>query len=222
MVYNPAYDTMIKDDLNILNSVINWKGIFININRRNERQRLSAEISNYIAQVLQRSFQENKSKFKYLENLIINNDSPKEKYEILLKFKLSTDKTEEIYVNLLPTNKLRKSAPFIGSINKYIDRLQKSHIYDMIFLIEYKSEKNKEPTDYKMRCIFTKDIKKISLYKNWQLQVNLQRISCTENRNPQDFINDLILLLKKMKNETVKKIENDCQSKTNILRSLTI
>lgn len=74
------------------------------------------------------------------------------------------DHGSNIYVDLLPTNVLKRLAPYIGSVNKYIDRLKAGYVYDMIFLIRYEAEKGEGSVIYDMGSISIKDVGKMSLY----------------------------------------------------------
>lgn len=219
MKYDVKNDTAIMNDINVLKSYIDLGNIFIDITQRNKRQRIGPDISQCISKILKKAFKEHKPSYNCIKDLTINNKSPKEPYEILLNVELDGE-LSDVYVNLLPTNKLKHSSPFIGSINKYINRLKSGHIYDMIFFIKYESEKDKEPSNYDINYVFVKDINKISLYKNWQLQVNIQTLGYTKNTTPQKFITILSGLLDKLGVDVTQKITQDCKDKKNELSLL--
>lgn len=141
MNYDISNDDAVMNDINMLKSHIDLRKIFIDVRQRNRRQRIGGEITRCVSNVLKRVFDEYKSACKCIKAIKINNCSPREPYEILLEVEL--DDSSNIYVNLLPTNSLKRSAPYIGSINKYISRLKSGYVYDMIFLLSMKRIKEK-------------------------------------------------------------------------------
>lgn len=142
MNYDISNDDAVMNDINTLKSHIDLRKIFIDVRQRNRRQRIGGEITRCVSNVLKRVFDEYKSACKCIKAIKINNCSPREPYEILLEVELD-DSSSNIYVNLLPTNSLKRSAPYIGSINKYISRLKSGYVYDMIFLLSMKRIKEK-------------------------------------------------------------------------------
>lgn len=219
MNYSTANDDAIMNDINMLKSHIDLRKIFIDVRQRNKRQRIGGEIARCISKVLKRVFDEYKSSCKCLKKLKINNRSPREPYEILLETELK-DHGGNIYVNLLPTNVLKRSAPYIGSVNKYIDRLKAGYVYDMIFFIKYEAEKGEEPVICDIDCVFIKDVGKMSLYQNWQLQTNMQTFACVPHTEPADFVKKLNRLLDRLEIDIVDRIQKKCRNKKRELRKL--
>ncbi|OLA79847.1 MAG: hypothetical protein BHW58_09960 [Azospirillum sp. 51_20] len=212
MNYDISNDDAVMNDINMLKSHIDLRKIFIDVRQRNRRQRIGGEITRCVSNVLKRVFDEYKSACKCIKAIKINNCSPREPYEILLEVELD-DSSSNIYVNLLPTNSLKRSAPYIGSINKYINRLKSGYVYDMIFFIKYEADKGEEPVICDINYVFVKDIKKISLYQNWQLQTNMQTFACVPHTKPADFVKKLERLLDRLEINIVNKIQKKCRSK---------
>ena len=115
MNYDISNDDAVMNDINMLKSHIDLRKIFIDVRQRNRRQRIGGEITRCVSNVLKRVFDEYKSACKCIKAIKINNCSPREPYEILLEVELD-DSSSNIYVNLLPTNSLKRSAPYILSL----------------------------------------------------------------------------------------------------------
>ena len=72
----------------------------------------------------------------------------------------------------------------MGTIRKYIDRLEQNKFYDLYFIVLYESEVDKLPIFKEIKHHFVKDINNFTLYNNWQLQINVNSIKTTYGKNP--------------------------------------
>ena len=185
-------------------------------------QRLSQEIETYIKNVIKISFEQNVHKLSYLKKIEENNGSTKAPYELLFIFTVD-NVIYDVYADFKPINILKNStAPFMGSIHKYISRLKDKKYYDVFLIVEYESEVNKLPVLKNINLEFVKDITNFSLYNNWQLQLSIKNTKINYGRLPECFKNDLIKLLEKMKTNTVNQIISRCDENIKLLKDMNI
>ena len=189
--------TKIKADMELLISLIatNEK-INIGISQKTPEERISQQIEAYTNNKIREVFKYNKLKFKYLKSIQNNNGSTKAPYELLLLFEFFSNLKKEVYLDLKPINIIKKhSAPFMGTINKYLPRLFNNDFYDLYLVVKYESEVNKLPELKNINLHFVKDISNFTLYKNWQLQITIGKINEKFGTNPKEYGNTLKKLL---------------------------
>lgn len=212
----------IKEDIDLLLCFIKTGIINSGFAQRVEEQRLSQEIETYIKYEINSTFENKKFEFKYLARIDENNGSTKAPYELLFVFEIDNI-DYDVYVDFKPINILKEqTSPFMGSINKYIQRLQENKFYDIFLIVEYESEVNKLPMLKKIKLEFVKDIKNYSLYNNWQLQLSIKSTKVEFGRHPNKFKEDLIKLLNEMKTTTLNKIERKCDDNINVLNNIEL
>ena len=174
MSYDINIQKKIKHDIDIILSSIDNGIINRGFAQKVKEQRLSQEIETYIKERIKDVFNGNKSKLKYLSAIKENNGSTKAPYELLFEFFVD-GKEYNVYVDFKPINTLASNtAPFMGSINKYIERLKGNNFYDVFMIVNYKSEVNKLPELVNIDLEFVKDITNFTLYNNWQLQLTIK------------------------------------------------
>lgn len=211
MKFNKEIQDKISEDINIILKMIPYGIINSGFAQKVPEQRMSQEIETYVKNIITATFEAQSSKCNYLVGIEGNNGSSKAPYELLFLFRINGI-SFEVFVDFKPINVLKEStAPFMGSINKYIDRLEGKNFYDVFMIVEYESEVDKLPKLNGINLEFVKDITNYSLYNNWQLQLSIKNTQITYGREPKLFQKDLIQLLQNMKTDTVKKIISRCE-----------
>ena len=201
---------IIKNEIEKLLNYIFYGVVNTGFAQRVEEQRISQEIETYSKTLIIKEFKSNKKEFIYLKEIKENNGSTKAPYELLLNFEIENI-VYDVFVDFKPINILKKStAPYMGSINKYISRINDSKFYDVFLIVRYESKVDTLPVLKSIDIDFVKDITNYSLYNNWQLQLTIHTAQIKYGRNPVEFKKDLINLLENMKTKTVKNIVNKC------------
>lgn len=185
-------------------------------------QRMSQEIETYTKNIIIETFNSKADKFLYLKKIEENNGSSKAPYELLFLFEIGGI-NYDVYVDFKPINTLKEStAPFMGSINKYIERMENQKFYDIFMIVKYESEVDKLPNLKQVELEFVKDITNYSLYNNWQLQLSINKTKVMYGRKPTFFQKDMIKLLEKMETETIEKIKSRCDKNIQRLKNIQL
>lgn len=208
-----------KYDENIQREIKNDLTIFLNSIKEKVRSEVSkADVS--IASTAERVSSNIEAIFKKVaiqyknDKFEIKNstDSTKSPYDLLLVYKSG----REVYIDLKPANKTSRtgeSAPFLGTINKFINRLQDEHYYDVLVFVNYSVSvgKRAEYLDYKIA--FMKDLQSYTIYDNWQMQDSINSMKIVEFLDIEDTRKYIISALQKMKANLIKKAEVKVESR---------